>query len=341
MLPLILGAAALIAGVGGVGSAINGGIKMKEAADKMYIAKSKKGQAVYKFERKNKEVLELMDSIGKQELEILSGFEHFSNIIGKIQGKPKFKVYAKDGIELPIYEAEELQKISTGAEILLGALSGTALGTAGGFAAAGATTSAVMALGAASTGTAISTLTGVAATNATLAALGGGSLAVGGGGMALGSIVLGGATLGVGLLIGGIIFSITGNVQSEKADEAYKQAEKIEREVNRITEYLKKLGYISQNFKETLSKVERVYKKKLLELDGIVNCKGKTNWNNFSDREKKLMENTVLLVGLLYKMCNTHLVLKSNSAKGLNEVNTNEIYEVCSEANSVVSIITI
>ena len=224
MLPLILGAAALVAGIGGVGSAINGGIKMKEAADKMDIAKSKKGQAIYKFERKNKEVLELMDSIGKQELEILLEFEYFSNIIGKIQVKPKFKSYAKDGIELPIYEAEELQKISTGAGILLCALSGTALGIAGGFAVARATTSAVMALGAASTGTAISTLTGVAATNATLAALGGCSLAVGGGGMALGSIVLGGATLGVSLLIGGIIFSVTGKVQSEKADEAYKQA---------------------------------------------------------------------------------------------------------------------
>ena len=58
-----------------------------------------------------------------------------------------------------------------------------------------------------------------------------------------------------------------------------------------------------------------------------MNFKGKTNWNNFSDREKKIMENTVLLVGLLYKICNTNLVLKSNSAKGLNEVNTNEVYK--------------
>lgn len=63
-----------------------------------------------------------------------------------------------------------------------------------------------MALGTASTGTAIGGLSGVAATNATLAWLGGGSLAAGGGGMALGSMVLGGIIAGPALLIAGGIF---------------------------------------------------------------------------------------------------------------------------------------
>ena len=44
----------------------------------------------------------------------------------------------------------------------------------------------------------------------TLALLGGGTLAAGGGGMAAGAAALGAATLGVGLLVGGIIFSFTG-----------------------------------------------------------------------------------------------------------------------------------
>ena len=74
-----------------------------------------------------------------------------------------------------------LKKVSIGAGVLLGGLGGAAVGTAGGFAAAGATTSAVMALGTASTGTAIASLSGAAATNATLAALGGGAIAAGAG----------------------------------------------------------------------------------------------------------------------------------------------------------------
>jgi hypothetical protein len=62
---------------------------------------------------------------------------------------------------------------------------------------------ALVGLGTASTGTAISGLSGIASQNATLAWLGGGSLAAGGGGMALGGLVLGGITLVPTLLFSG------------------------------------------------------------------------------------------------------------------------------------------
>lgn len=61
------------------------------------------------------------------------------------------------------------------------------------------------AYGTASTGTAIATLSGAAATNATLAAFGGGAVAAGGGGMALGTAAIGGiftlGAIGAGYLI--------------------------------------------------------------------------------------------------------------------------------------------
>lgn len=68
--------------------------------------------------------------------------------------------------------------------------------------------------GVASTGTAISALSGAAATNAALAWLGGGALAVGGGGMAAGNALLtlagpvGWAIAGVALLTSGIVFLV-------------------------------------------------------------------------------------------------------------------------------------
>lgn len=114
-----------------------------------------------------------MDRLGKQELETLSGFKEFSNLFERIKNKPKFADITIDGLKLPEYNHKEMEKISVGASALVGGLGGALLGTAGGFAASGATTAAVMALGTASTGTAISTLSGAAATNATLAALGG------------------------------------------------------------------------------------------------------------------------------------------------------------------------
>ncbi len=324
-LPFIIGGIATVAGIAGVGTGIHGGMKMKEANDTMKAAKTKQENAVALYEKRSLETTTLMDSIGKQELEILKSFEDFSNIIEKIQGRPEFKNYKKEGIDIPDYEVEELKKISAGAGVLLGGIGGAAVGTAGGFAAAGATTSAVMALGTASTGTAISTLSGVAATNATLAALGGGSIAAGGGGMALGSAVLGGATLGIGLLIGGIIFNVTGVKLSDKADEAYIQAERTEKEVNRILGYLNKLSSVGQQFKATLTELERQYKKRLTILDQIVNFYEKTEWSEFTDKEKKVTENTVLLVGILYKMCKIRLAYNGEDGDSLNIVNNTEV----------------
>ena len=92
-LPLIIGGLAAVAGVAGVGSGIHGGVKMKEANDTMKVAKSKQEKAVALFDQRNSETTELMDSIGKQELEILKSFDTFSDIIEKIQGRPEFKAY--------------------------------------------------------------------------------------------------------------------------------------------------------------------------------------------------------------------------------------------------------
>lgn len=336
-LPLIIGGIAVIAGVTGAGSGIHGGVKMKEANDTMKEAKNVQERAVALFKKRNSETIKLMDSIGKQELEILSSFDDFSDIIEKIQGRPDFKVYKRDGVNLPSYEAEELKKVSAGAGVLLGGIGGAAAGTAGGFAAAGATTSAVMALGTASTGTAISSLSGVAATNATLAALGGGSIAAGGGGMALGTAVLGGATLGVGLLVGGIIFNVTGSKLADKAGEAFSQAERTKKEVNKIVRYFDELTSVAKSFKTSLTEVEKQYRKRLAILDHVVNFSEKVQWSEFTAKEKQMTENVVLLVGLLYKMCKTSLVLKDQNGDGLNAVNKNDVDAMVADANKVLN----
>lgn len=333
--PIVVGGLAAVAGVVGVGSGICGGAKMKEANHTMKEAHKKQKKAIALFKKRNSEITELMDLIGKQELEILSSFDDFSDIIEKIQGRPVFRAYKREDINLPDYEAKELKKVSIGANVLLGGVGGAAAGTAGGFAAAGATTSAVMALGTASTGIAISSLSGAAATNATLAVLGGGSIAAGGGGMALGTAVLGGATLGVGLLVGGIVFNVTGSKLSDKADEAYKQAKRTKREVKKIVGYFDELTSAAQPFKTSLTEIENQYRKRLATLNHVVNFSEKTQWSEFTDKEKLMTENAVLLVGLLYKMCKISLVLKDQDGDGLNAVNSEEVKSVVEEANKI------
>ena len=92
-------------------------------------------------------------------------------------------------------------------------LGGIAKSGAAGVATATGVYGAVGVLGTASTGTAIGTLSGAAAKSATLAFLGGGSLAAGGGGVALGTVVFGGLVAGPALLVAGFF----ANSKAEKA----------------------------------------------------------------------------------------------------------------------------
>lgn len=276
-----------------------------------------------------------MDELGTLELEILKSFDEFSDTIERIQNRPQFKEYTKDGVKLPAYGKETLKKVSVGAGVLLGGLGGAAVGAAGGFAAAGATTSAIMALGTASTGTAIASLSGVAATNATLAALGGGAIAAGGGGIALGTTILGATTLGAALLVGGVIFNITGGKLSDKADEAWEQMKKAEKTIDFACRYLNELKAASVAYKKSLLSVRDKYKEIFGYVSYTVNSLHKTDWHAFSQEEKIATENSVLLIGLLYKMCQVSLVNKAKYQNDLNSVNISEINESISNADNV------
>ena len=338
-LPLFLGIAAAVAAGAGVGLGVNGGVKMKKANDKLKMADKRNKLNYDRLERMNHSACSQMDKLGKNEIRILFDFKLFSDLFEKIHNKPEFKNLSIGGVEIPKFEGEEIKKVSVGAGVLVGGLGGAALGAAGGYAAAGATTAAVMALGTASTGTAIASLSGAAATNATLAALGGGSLAAGGGGMALGATMLGAATLGVGLLVGGVIFNFAGSSISGKADKAWEQMLSNERQINTICNYLSDLSDTAVRYNSVLIKMKNLYHEQLKKMQGIVDkhlINGRVNWNSLSDEEKTVIENMVLIVSVLYNMCKVKLVKKRGNSD-MNEINTVEINKATNDANKVIT----
>lgn len=161
----------------------------------------------------------------------------------------------------------------TGAAIA-GTAAGTAIATLGPTAAMAFATT----FGTAATGTAISSLSGVAATNAALAWLGGGALAVGGGGMAAGSTIL--AMAGpIGLAIGGVAagFSLTkvasnNRKVAEKADlmtsDIKKTIERLERSINSIDALKRKISTEVNSLHNLLQDV--ITKEKIREIILIV-----------------------------------------------------------------------
>lgn len=333
--PIILGVGAAIAGVVGVGSGAYGAIRMKEANDTIKSAEQQHRDNTNRFDTISELTSGTMDELGNLELNILKNFDSFSDTMEKIQNRPEFKKYEKDSVKLPVYSPKELEKASTGAGIILGTLSGAALGTAGGFAASGVVTSAVMAYGTASTGTAISTLSGAAATNAMLAALGGGSLKAGGGGILLGSTVLGAAAAGAALFVGGIIFSAAGDKMANKADTAYAEMKHAEKIMDDICLYLEELKNTAGEYIQELKKVHQLYMKNFAWISFTVNNVHKTDWNLFTAEEKKALENTVLLLGLLYKMCQVNLVIKAENENEINKINLQAINTAIGDADKI------
>lgn len=331
-IPILLG----IAAIAGVGSGIGGAVKMKDASDTMKSAQRRHDESQRRFKEMSEKSTVAMDELGKKELEVMNSFEVFANLIEKIKNRPQFKEINKNGVKLPTFSPEELKKVSIGAGVILGGLGGAAAGTAGGVAAAGATAAAVLMFGTASTGTAIASLSGAAATNAALAALGGGSIAAGGGGMAAGAALLGGATLGVGLLVGGVIFNITGSKMSDKADEAWRQSKKEEEQVNTICTYFEELIRNANLYQDSLNSVKRLYDQQISILKHIVDFENKTDWYYYNEKEKRVVENTSILVALLYKMCKVQLVLKSEDENQMNKVNTCEIQTTIDDAKTII-----
>lgn len=121
-----------------------------------------------------------------------------------------------DGIDVTINECEQARSLTADPLAVVSALA--TAGTTGMGVAAG-TTAAVSTWGVASTGTAIGTLSGAAAESATMAALGGGSLVTGGGGVALGATALNFVTVGPGLMMGGLVLNGKGEKALTQAKE--------------------------------------------------------------------------------------------------------------------------
>lgn len=238
-LPFIIGAAALVSAAYGAKKGYDGYQKHSEADDIVNAAKSRYAAQKETFDTQEKDATETLAALGQKELHIGEQFNDFKILADELLKKLNNGRQNKLEINFPKHKLQRVENYSYTAISVLGAATGAGVaGAAAGFAVYGG----VMALGAASTGTAISSLAGVAATNATLAALGGGSLATGGLGMAGGTAILGAA-------VAGPVLAIAGWAYDSHGEEALKNARKADREVDTAITKLEKVC-------EQLSKVE-------------------------------------------------------------------------------------
>lgn len=81
-----------------------------------------------------------------------------------------------------------------------------------------------------------------------------------------------------------------------------------------------------------------LYLKQLDKMRNIIESYSEkhVNWQNLSLEEQLVIENMVLIVGVLYNMCKVQLVRKSNSSEQ-NTINKEEISKAEKDANDVMS----
>ena len=202
------------------------------------------------------------------------------------------------------------------------------MGSFCGAAAAAGTNAAVMALGTASTGAKISGLSGAAKTKAALAALGGGAKAVGGGGMALGSLMLDIASAGAAVLVEGLALAFAGSFARKELEKTKKKQEENEEIISKAIEMQYTIMQLIDEIKSlSITICNGTYKKLVFQLKDLVSRKN--DYNLFSDDEKRLVDNNILLVQVLNYLNNIPLYkpTKYSSDGEIEEVepNSNEV----------------
>ena len=91
----------------------------------------------------------------------------------------------------------------------------------------------------------------------------------------------------------------------------------------------------ANKYYKALVAVDKVYRLHLNALDTYVNLYNKKDWNEFTEQERLVTENTVLLVQLLYKMCQVKLVNKPAEEGGHNQLNADGISDGIYAAESL------
>ncbi|MGY1722744.1 hypothetical protein [Blastococcus sp. SYSU DS0533] len=212
LIPLALIGLGTGTGLGGLATGVMGALKMKDAGAIADAAKKRYDESLVRTEERVEESNERIRQYGQQQEQARRlVIERMAAFIERHSKQAKQgAVQLLDGIDA---EQREIEGFAGALTADVNWIKGAGMAAATGTGALIGIPSAVTTLGAASTGTAISSLSGAAASNATMAYLGGGSLAAGGGGIALGTAALGVVTIGPTLLVGGL----TLNGQGEKA----------------------------------------------------------------------------------------------------------------------------
>ncbi len=258
LIPVIIWTTAFLAVGKGTYDTIDASQRIKAAKARYERRRNKYKRKLSNYNLKRKNAQKSFEELGKVRLESLV-------VLGKVADVlKKAKVKERDLENKLSIRKQKLQIWKIASVRAIEILGGIAKAGVTGASTAAAAYGLVGIFGTASTGTAIATLSGAAATNATLAWLGGGSLAVGGGGVTLGTLVLGGIVAGPALLLAGFFAQgKAGQIENEVKKNIAKMeiAEvKMDQQLAVLNVMLKRISELKSSTITIRKKVEEILK---------------------------------------------------------------------------------
>ena len=324
-IPLIIGAAAVAAGLYGAVKVVSGAIDHSNAKDVNNDARSIVNNANEKVEEQRKSTNSKLEDYGQRKLRSFNGvIAEFIDTYARLKNVSLSQSVELDKLNAGDFSNKMLNGLRQDYQALKDAGLGLGAGLSSGAALAFGAYNGTMLLATASTGTAISSLSGVAATNATLAWLGGGSLAAGGYGMAGGMMVLGGIVAGPALAIFGHILGNKGEEAINNARSNLEQARTIRDQAELMAGKLEAIAEVTSLANNTFSKISTQLRRTVSELKKVIEDHG-VDYRTYSEESKQVVFRSVKFAQLLKAMIDTpildedgNLVLATN--KRVNDI---------------------
>lgn len=337
VIPAVISVLSAASGTGGLVLSVKGFIDQLDADATTRYVQEQNERNMLRLDEVSKRTDQEFNALGKQRLAISKNFGVFVKCFEKIHNKPEFSSFQDP--DLAAFDFAEIESVSVFADLDALTAAGAVVGSVFGAAAAGGTNSALWALGKAQLGARASRLHGYAKSRAILTALGGGAKRVGGGGVALGKLMLNMASMGTGFLIEGLAMSFSASLAKKNADEAKKELHKNEALLSRAIEMQLDLAVAAERLRGVSVRLcNGTYKELVLQFRDLV--EKKTDWEAFTAQERKLVENCVLMVQLLHGLNNVPLykVTKYNAEGEVESVEPNfsEVYEKINYAKTKV-----
>lgn len=324
-LPLIIGAAVALAGVG-VKKAIDASEDREKADQINTTAKEIFDEALSKLNTARAETNNSIEELGRLKYEIyeqsIIPFVEKFRTVKNVNFKDNFGT--DKGLKLT---KEELQSFCQSVLAIEEVLSGGVAALGGGGLAGLAAYGAVGILGTASTGTALGTLSGAALTNATLAWFGGGSLAAGGLGIAGGTMVLGGIVAGPALAVGGLMLASAAEAAKH---EAYANLGMAQLNAEQFKTAIVAVDGVKKAFEEiqvVLKALQDRFKPMLADFESLV--KSSSDYASWSEADQKGVYMTATLATTIKNLLEVKLLeeqgVLSAGAKAIAKLRPNQI----------------